>query len=202
MPVSRQIARRRTARPRSCHPIALRPDQIDDQGRTSVAVVGACQDAEDGRGLAQPEELRLIRRWVSSAEPYCDVFELEPLGRLRTLPDADAQSLVTAEIRTGRQLFRTPDGHKVNGLLGITKEHPPHHDRRLVRHAEKLGHIGRCRSYADLYGRPISSASARSKDLTILTEILTEDVTAWNDGGGKVWAALNGQPSRPSLRPA
>ncbi|MFD8000861.1 RNA polymerase sigma-70 factor [Streptomyces mirabilis] len=42
--------------------------------------------------------------------------------------------------------------------------------------------------HAELLARFLQAA--RSGDLTALTDVLTEDVVAWNDGGGKVRAAL------------
>ncbi|WP_026411131.1 RNA polymerase sigma-70 factor [Actinomadura oligospora] len=42
--------------------------------------------------------------------------------------------------------------------------------------------------HAELVGRFLEAA--QSGDLSVLTDLLAEDVTAWNDGGGKVRAAL------------
>ncbi len=83
------------------------------------------------------------------------------------LPYDDIAEIVDATPAACRQMYRRAGGHLADG--------------RARFHASPEDHSALLSRFLD---------AARSGDLGALTAMLSEDVTAWNDGGGKTRAAL------------
>jgi RNA polymerase sigma-70 factor (ECF subfamily) len=83
------------------------------------------------------------------------------------LPYEDIAEIVGTGTANCRQLYRRARGHLADG--------------RERFHPSREEHLRLLTRFLD---------ASRSGDLTALTALLSEDVVAWNDGGGKVRAAL------------
>jgi RNA polymerase sigma-70 factor (ECF subfamily) len=171
--------------------------------------------AEDRRAVRDPraflvtvvtrlalDELKTARR---TRESYVGPWLPEPvdsarLGPLDTVELRDTVSLATLHVLERlspperavfvlREAFALPH-EDIARTIGVSSEHC----RQLLSRAKRRIATGPDRSQATAgeHVRLLTGflAAAESGDLTSLQEMLADDVVAWNDGGGRVRAAL------------